>query len=50
MIRSIYFALCFGLALFGLLVVTHINITIGLSIFFIFIIKFLLMLPKYQED
>ena len=50
MIRALYFALCFGLALFGLLVVTHINITIGLSIFFIFIIKFLLMLPKYQEE
>jgi len=39
MIRSIYFALCFGLALFGLLVVTHISIPIGLSMFFIFIIK-----------
>jgi len=50
MIRSIYFALCFGLALFGLLVVTHISIPIGLSMFFIFIIKFLLMLPQHQEE
>nr|BAR27840.1 hypothetical protein [uncultured Mediterranean phage uvMED] len=50
MIRSIYFALCFGLALFGLLVVTYISIPIGLSMFFIFIIKFFLMLPKYQEE
>ena len=50
MIRSIYFALCFGLALFGLLVVTHISIPIGLSMFFIFIIKFLLMLPQYKEE
>lgn len=50
MIKSIYFALCFGLALFGLLIVTQINITIGLSMFFLFIIKFLLMLPKYKEE
>ena len=50
MIRAIYFALCFGLALFGLLVVSHISIPIGLSMFFIFIIKFLIMLPTTQEE
>jgi hypothetical protein len=49
MIKSIYFALCFGLALFGLFVITHINLTIGLSVFALFIVKFLLMLPSYQE-
>ena len=49
MIRSIYFALCFGLALFGLFVITHINLTLGLSMFALFIVKFLLMLPTYQE-
>ena len=49
MIRAIYFALCFGLALFGLFVITHINLTIGLSVFALFIVKFLLMLPSYQE-
>ena len=50
MIRAIYFSLCFGLALFGLLVVSHISIPIGLGMFFIFIIKFLLMLPQYKEE
>jgi len=50
MIKSIYFALCFGLALFGLLILTHISIPIGLSMFFLFIVKFLLMLPKYEEE
>ena len=49
MIRAIYFALCFGIALFGLFVITQINLSIGLSIFALFIVKFLLMLPSYQE-
>jgi hypothetical protein len=49
MIRAIYFALCFGIALFGLFVITQINLTIGLSVFALFIVKFLLMLPSYQE-
>ena len=49
MIKSIYFALCFGIALFGLFVITQINLTIGLSIFALFIVKFFLMLPTYQE-
>ena len=49
MIKSIYFALCFGIALFGLFVITQINLNIGLSVFALFIIKFLLMLPSYQE-
>ncbi len=49
MIRAIYFALCFGIALFGLFVITQINLTIGLSVFALFIVKFLLMLPTYQE-
>ena len=49
MIRAIYFALCFGIALFGLFVITHINLTIGLSVFALFIVKFFLMLPTTQE-
>ena len=49
MIRAIYFALCFGIALFGLFVITQINLSIGLSVFALFIVKFLLMLPSYQE-
>ena len=49
MIRALYFALCFALALFGLLVVTQINITIGLSMFALFIVKFFLMLPTTEE-
>ena len=49
MIRAIYFSLCFGLSLLGLFVITHINLTLGLSVFTLFIVKFLLMLPSYQE-
>ena len=49
MIRAIYFSLCFGIALFGLFVITQINLSIGLSVFALFIVKFLLMLPSYQE-
>ena len=47
--KAIYFALCFAIALFGLFVITQINLTIGLSIFALFIVKFFLMLPTYQE-
>jgi len=50
MIRAIYFALCFGIALFGLFVITHINLTIGLSVFALFIVKFFLMLPQTMES
>jgi hypothetical protein len=50
MIRAIYFALCFGLALFGLFVITQINLTLGLSMFALFIVKFFLMLPQYKEE
>jgi len=50
MIRAIYFSLCFCLAMFGLLVVSQIDTTIGLSMFALFIVKFLLMLPKYQGE
>ena len=50
MIRAIYFSLCFCLAMFGLLVVSQIDTTIGLSMFGLFIIKFLLMLPQYKEE
>lgn len=49
MIRAIYFSLCFVLALFGLFVVSQINLTLGLSMFALFIVKFLLMLPSYQS-
>jgi len=50
MIRAIYFALCFAIALFGLFVITQINLTIGLSIFALFIVKFFLMLPQTMES
>ena len=50
MIRAIYFALCFGIALFGLFVITQINLSIGLSVFALFIVKFLLMLPQTMES
>jgi len=50
MIRAIYFATCFACCFLGLIIAIHIDTTIGLSMFFIFIIKFLLMLPKYKEE
>ena len=49
MIRSIYFALCFGLAFLGLVIAIHIDGAIGLSMFALFIIKFFLMLPDIKE-
>ncbi len=43
MVRAIYFGLCWGLAMFGLLVLTQISFWLGISVFILFIIKFLLM-------
>jgi len=50
MIRAIYFAICFACCFLGLIIAIHIDTTIGLSIFGLFIVKFFLMLPQYQED
>ena len=50
MIRAIYFSLCYCLAMFGLLVVTQINIKVGFCMFLLFLVKFLLMIPKYQGE
>lgn len=49
MIRAIYFALCFACSFLGLIIAIHIDTTIGLSMFALFIVKFLLMLPKYES-
>ena len=50
MIRAIYFALCYCMAMFGLLVITQIDFKWGFLMFLLFFIKFLLMLPKYQGE
>ena len=43
MIRALYFGLCFAIAFLGVVIAIHINFWIGVSIFTLFIIKFLLM-------
>ena len=43
MIRALYFGLCWCLAFLGVVIAIHIHFWIGLSIFILFIIKFLLM-------
>ena len=50
MLKAIYLALCYALAMFGLLVMTQINLWLGLSMFFLFLVKFWLQLPTYEGD
>jgi len=49
MLKAIYLALCYVLAMFGLLVMTQINLWLGLSMFVLFVVKFWLQLPNYEE-
>ena len=48
MLKAFYFTLCYALAMFGLLVMTQINLWLGLSMFFLFVVKFMLQLPTYE--
>ena len=48
MLKAFYLALCYVLAMFGLLVITQINLWLGLSMFFLFVVKFMLQLPTYE--
>ena len=48
MLKAFYFALCYVLAMFGLLVITQINFWLGLSMFVLFVVKFMLQLPTYE--
>jgi len=50
MIRAIYFALCYCMAMFGLLVITQIDFKWGFFMFLLFLVKFLLMIPKYKGE
>jgi len=50
MIRAIYFSLCYCMAMFGLLVITQIDFKWGFFMFLLFLVKFLLMIPKYQGE
>jgi len=50
MIRAIYFALCYCMAMFGLLVITQIDFKLGFLMFLLFLVKFLLMIPKYKGE
>ena len=50
MIKAIYFALHFALIFLGVLIAIHTDMTwIGLGIFFLMIVKFILMLPNLNE-
>jgi hypothetical protein len=48
MLKSFMFALHFVMALFGLFVITQINVALGLTMFIFFIVKFWLQLPQYN--
>ena len=49
MFKAFYFALHFAVMFLGLIIAIHIDMWIGLGIFGLFIIKFMLMLPDLNE-
>ena len=49
MLKAFYFALHFAVMFLGLIIAIHIDMWIGLGIFGLFIIKFMLMLPDLNE-
>jgi hypothetical protein len=49
MIKAFYFALHFAIIFLGLIIAIHVDTWIGLGIFGLFTIKFLLMLPDLNE-
>ena len=49
MLKAFYFALHFAAMFLGLIIAIHIDMWIGLGIFGLFIIKFMLMLPDLNE-
>jgi len=49
MIKAFYFALHFAMIFLGLIITIHVDTWIGLGIFGLFTIKFMLMLPDLNE-
>jgi len=47
---AFYFALHFVGAFLGLIIAIHVSTWLGLSMFFFFIIKFLVMMPNVSEQ
>ena len=47
---AIYFALHFAGAFLGLIIAIHLSTWLGLSMFFFFIIKFLIMMPSIEKQ
>ena len=49
MLKAIYFALHFAMIFLGVIIAIHIDMWVGLGIFGLFTIKFMLMLPDLNE-
>jgi len=47
---AFYFALHFVAAFLGLIIAIHVSTWLGLTMFFFFIIKFLVMMPNISEQ
>jgi len=47
---ALYFALHFVGAFLGLIIAIHVSTWLGLTMFFFFIIKFLIMMPNVMEQ
>jgi len=47
---AFYFALHFVGAFLGLIIAIHLSTWLGLSMFFFFIVKFILMIPNVSEQ
>jgi hypothetical protein len=47
---ALYFALHFAGAFLGLIIAIHLSTWLGLSMFFFFIIKFLIMIPTVSKS
>jgi len=47
---AFYFALHFVAAFLGLIIAIHVSTWLGLTMFFFFIIKFIIMIPTVSES
>ena len=47
---ALYFALHFAAAFLGLIIAIYVSTWLGISMFFFFIIKFLIMMPNIEKQ
>jgi hypothetical protein len=47
---ALYFALHFAAAFLGLIIAIYVSTWLGISMFFFFIIKFLIMMPSIEKQ